>query len=571
MEQSGEATQNFASIVSSVGGGNVGGHPVSIPNRAATPSGAGHHDVPAKMAETAAAVTPSLALLDSVLAMAPSHQTALRCRASTLARLGRAPEALVAADRAVSAAEAAVRAAEVKGKDPGPGCTSEIASASASTNIFLPPFRPATASSAGGENLSGRRHHSDAPTSAGADLGASAKARAVKNGDAATVGSGRGGGENCGVRQWSCTPKSIGFMRSSKVNLVVGGLLLTGGGRASTLDVAKSLVLRGCLRQKMGRRKQAEDDYRRALRTCHNRLREIESGLGNHRTELDTDSNNGQPVALGGDRHGASAQRRRRRRTMFGEGCEGRTGGQSNFGDKEGAAHGGKGEDVLDDASSFSKVDVTKPLCVKDPTTFRGTSEVCKDAVNIGDFSDHHDGRCEVLKLESLIHHNLATVHLATVLGTDNRVSFHKVRLFGVQDRFFRRALVSICFTRETNHDPPPSFMLDLTNQAAIAREASEFVACQEQATARCTARQPPAAAHLQSKHEGWWHSTVLAVAHMVSTTGLGAVPWRGTTTIDNNSNNPGRSARLQLGSAEIAAKLSSGYDGDDPQVCVSV
>lgn len=51
----------------------------------------------------------------------------------------------------------------------------------------------------------------------------------------------------------------------------------------------------------------------------------------------------------------------------------------------------------------------------------------------------------------------------------------------------------------------------------------------------------------------------MLAVAHMVSTTGVGAVPWRGATTI-NSGNNPG----FQLGSAEIAAKTSCGYDDDD-------
>ena len=59
----------------------------------------------------------------------------------------------------------------------------------------------------------------------------------------------------------------------------------------------------------------------------------------------------------------------------------------------------------------------------------------------------------------------------------------------------------------------------------------------------------------------------MLAVAHMVSTTGLGAVPWRGAATVGNNGDDPGRSARLQLGSAEIAARIPSGYDRDD-QVC---
>lgn len=108
--------------------------------------------------------------------------------------------------------------------------------------------------------------------------------------------------------------------------------------------------------------------------------------------------------------------------------------------------------------------------------------------------------------------------------------------------------------------------MFGLASQAAIAREASKFAACQEQATASCTAivRETPVATHLQNKHESWWHSTVLAVAHIVSTTGMGAAPWRGANTMDRSSHNPGRSARFQLGSAEIAAKVSSGYDDDD-------
>lgn len=112
-----------------------------------------------------------------------------------------------------------------------------------------------------------------------------------------------------------------------------------------------------------------------------------------------------------------------------------------------------------------------------------------------------------------------------------------------------------------------PLLHFDLALQAALAREASEFVACQERATSNGTAQQTPTATDLQNRHESWWRSTVLAVAHMVSTTGLGAVPWRGAATIGNSSDNPGRSARLQLGSAEVAAKIPAGYDRDE-QVC---
>lgn len=227
----------------------------------------------------------------------------------------------------------------------------------------------------------------------------------------------------------SSTPKSIGFMRSSKVNLVMGGLLVTGGGTACTLDVAKSLVLRGCLRQKMGRRKQAEHDYRRALRICKNRLHEIDG-------RLNTKSNNNQALTVGNEKHGESVQRRGKN---FGEMHRRQPGSQSNVGGKEGAPLGRKQRDVPDDANSFKNDSVTKALDNEDPPAFRGSSDVFNGAVGTGDSSSHQDGRCEVLKLKSLIHHNLATVHLATVLGTDIRVSFHKVRLVAVHDRLFMR------------------------------------------------------------------------------------------------------------------------------------
>lgn len=433
MEQGGEATQNSANSVRDVGGDNVDGHPDSVPDRAATTIGAGHHLVPTtKGAEVAAAVAPSLALLDSVLAMAPSHQTALRCRASILTRLGRAPDALIAANQAVSAAETAVRAADA---------------------------RPAAAVSAGGESNPGRRHPSDEPVSAEADLGAPSEATVGLNGHRAAVGADSevGGGESDGAQRWSSAPKSIGFMRSSKVNLVVGGLLLTGGGRACTLDFAKSLVLRGCLRQKMGRRKQAEDDYRQALRICHHRLREIEGRHRNHGTELNiSNSDSSQTVIVDGGNHGGAV---RGRGSIVGEGCGGRTHGRIEGGEKQGATLDGKMGDAPDDAKSFSHDGVTKPVYIKDPPASRGSRKVCKSAVDMEGSSTYQGGRCEVLELESLIHHNLATVHLATVIGTDTRVSFHKVRATAVQDCFLMRMLVSILPAVEVITTPPPHLL----------------------------------------------------------------------------------------------------------------
>lgn len=52
----------------------------------------------------------------------------------------------------------------------------------------------------------------------------------------------------------------------------------------------------------------------------------------------------------------------------------------------------------------------------------------------------------------------------------------------------------------------------------------------------------------------------------MVSATGLGATPWHRITAADH-SDEPGRSARLHLGSAEISAKMLSGYGDDGRQV----
>lgn len=398
VEQGGEATQSFATSVRNVGGDNAGGHPDTVPDRAATERGFEHNIFQTKTAEAAGVVAPSLALVDSVLAMAPSHQAGLRCRASILTRLGHAPDALVAANRAVSAAETAVRASEGKLKDPGSGGASNLASEPAPTSMSLP-----------------------AAASAEADLGASEKTRAAKNGGSTTVGGGGccvGGGGQC-----SSNAKSIGFMRSSKVSVVLGGLLLTGGGRACTLDVAKSLVLRGCLRQKMGRRKQAEDDYRQALRICCNRRRETAGRLGSHRIELNINNHDDQTTPVGGDKPSASV--RGRWRTLR-KGCRGRAGGQSNVSEVECAAYDGKMGAVPDDAHRLCQDGVKTLACDQGAVETRGAS-------------NHQDERCELMKLESLIHHNLATLHLATILGTDNRVSFHKVRLTVAHHHFFTR------------------------------------------------------------------------------------------------------------------------------------
>lgn len=94
-------------------------------------------------------------------------------------------------------------------------------------------------------------------------------------------------------------------------------------------------------------------------------------------------------------------------------------------------------------------------------------------------------------------------------------------------------------------------------------------MACEERATitsSRTTRETGSVGRRTHTQHEHWWHSTVLGVAQMVSATGLGATPWRGKA-VAGGSNDPGKSARLHLGSAEVSAKMPTGYGGDDHQV----
>lgn len=72
----------------------------------------------------------------------------------------------------------------------------------------------------------------------------------------------------CLERSGGSQSRCIGFMLSAKVAVAVGGLLQTGGGRPTALDLGKSLVLRGCICQKMGRRLAAQEDYYLALDVC---------------------------------------------------------------------------------------------------------------------------------------------------------------------------------------------------------------------------------------------------------------------------------------------------------------
>lgn len=157
----------------------------------------------------------SLALVSAVTTMAPRHVAALRCHAMAFSALGHLQQALARANQAVSVAQDADRSSNVV------HCTQT------SSGIIAPP-------------ISG--------------------------------GKGNGFLVSTAIINGRCASRAIGFMPNSKAEAALGRLLLTGGGRPTLLDLAKSLVLRGCLLQKMGRRVLAQEDYHRALEVCERTL-----------------------------------------------------------------------------------------------------------------------------------------------------------------------------------------------------------------------------------------------------------------------------------------------------------
>jgi len=400
LDQGSEASPNFASCVTvtddvrSVSSDNPDPHRDGpLAGRAAEAvAGAENRVFPVVLAE--AAVAPSLALLNSVLAMAPGHQAALRCRATTLARLGRTSEALVAADLAVASAQAAVRATEIKEKDAEFRRTSASASKSAPrttavdrdvTRTKSQPFPPAVVAASGVVGLT-----ASSDLAGGCDSG-------VRN--------------SCGDQRRPSSPNvSIGFMRSSKVNVAVGGLLLTGGGRPDTMVVAKSLVLRGCLHQKMGRRKNAEEDYAQALVLCHKRLNEI-GRLESHHVEPNKNSQQPDTAETPGQEH----------RTHLGG--RGRERGATEVRERDADI----GHTHLSIHRTESPKGDTKAGCFEESPMGNGGHGAGTGILGDGDRSWGREGRCEVLKLKSLIHHNFATVHMSALLGADTRASFRKV------------------------------------------------------------------------------------------------------------------------------------------------
>lgn len=215
----------------------------------------------------------------------------------------------------------------------------------------------------------------------------------------------------CSHDHWSSLAKSIGFMPSSKIPLAVGGLLQTGGGTPGTLDVAKSLVLRGCVQQKMGKRNQAEGDYRRALELCResadnddrrktafvvtlNGESADEANRGRHVEKQEAENDMRKPIVDRAGLRANNADEADRNRTTD----EMREGGWNSPRQPERSLNAPNGKDENDEIS---------------PCRWQ-KDESCLAS-------------SEILRLESLIHHNLATLHLAAVMCADPRAIFHKV------------------------------------------------------------------------------------------------------------------------------------------------
>lgn len=224
---------------------------------------------------------------------------------------------------------------------------------------------------------------------------------------------------------WGSPPRPVGFMASSKVAVAVERLLQTGGGRPDVLDVAKGLVLRGCLQQKLGRRKSAGEDYHRALEVCRRQIK----CLG-HPKRCKEGPIHGERGAKA-DRHGENL-------------CHGSRTGKQQLNIEKG---GTQGQSKVSKSKNHRRSDL-ETNCSGDNTknglpldenfkhapppsgaqTSDDNSNSSRKAMST---SKYRDGRwsdyCKVLQLESLVHHNLATLHMAAALDGDVGSSFHKV------------------------------------------------------------------------------------------------------------------------------------------------
>lgn len=361
----------------------------------------------------------SLALLDAVLAMAPRHAAALRSRASILNVVGRAWEGLAEADRSISVAEEAI---ELSRRCSGGG------GVIVSETVMSPP--PSFSSN---------------PT-----IGHIREAALSSSAIGATTAE---GGGHC------CPSRSIGFMPESKVTVAVGGgLLWTGGGGGggeggwpeAMFDMIKGLILRGCLRQKMGRRKTAENDYRWALDMCRQQKCCFEHpksdrnrGGDNSATKEGGDSAMQQyrDRASGNEAH-RNDDRPQRRKTALGP-LIGRWADfeAENPDDEEYGGVEGKEKHARVSEERSSAEQLTSEYS-------KQTHGKGKKLASEGRGGPAVDGRwadyCEVLRLESLIRHNLATLHMAALLGGDTRTAFHKVCIAPLSVNFVRESAVAM-------------------------------------------------------------------------------------------------------------------------------
>ena len=321
--------------------------------------------------------------------MAPRHPTALRCLATTLARLGHQSSALAQADRAVSAAIEAVRATEDKSVLGRPPSTANVNG----TAVPRPQPDTGTTSLSALVAAGGTSEHAVAATVSRADRNRT---------------------------RLRCPPGSMGFMPGSKVAVVVGGLLRTGGGEGDTLHVAKSLTLRGCLLQKTGRSKAAEEDYRRALEICRKQLENLDHcPKRNKELAGDAAKEGGYPESFGTNNELYSGERG----TGSPEKALGSTGERFSCFEK-------------DNADWTIGSDAPKMGCFSYLPTWPGeqVEREKKDtsgATNIPRRSEELlllPSYCRaVLRLESLIHHNLSTLHMAAVLREDIQACSPKV------------------------------------------------------------------------------------------------------------------------------------------------
>lgn len=320
--------------------------------------------------------------------MVPRHPTALRCQATTLSRLGHQSSALAQADQAVSAAVEAIRATEDKSVLNRPPSTAN------GNGTAVPRLRPGTGTTSlpalavAGETS---EHAVEATTS---------------------------------KTDWNrtrirCPPGSMGFMPGSKAAVVVGGLLRTGGGGGDALNVAKSLTLRGCLRQKTGRSKAAEEDYRRALEICRKQLEHLDHcPKHNNEPAGDAAMKGGGPESFGTNNELCRAERG--------------TGSPENTLKSRGQRF-----------SCFEKADADCTIKSDAPKVgyfsyfpTRPGEQVEREkienirTVNIPRHSEElllPSYYSAVLRLESLIHHNLSTLHMAAVLREDIQACSQKV------------------------------------------------------------------------------------------------------------------------------------------------